>query len=210
MTISEQTKIELRELMSRYPQSRSALLPMLHLVQSVEGYVSQEGIEVCAVEVGLSTAEVSAVASFYTMFKRYPVGKHHIGVCTNSMCALLGGDNIWRTLSKELDAGHDETTADSMFTLERIECQAACTHAPVMTVNWEFMDDMTEQKAAQVVSDLRAGKNLQATRGAKVRTFKDVQRTIAGFDDGLVDEPSIDASMLAGLNEFKNSTKGGK
>ncbi|MFM1906158.1 MAG: NADH-quinone oxidoreductase subunit NuoE, partial [Actinomycetota bacterium] len=83
MAINEQTRAELRELVSRYPEPRSALLPMLHLVQSVDGYITQEGIDVCAAEVGLTTAEVSAVASFYTMFKRYPVGKHDVGVCVN-------------------------------------------------------------------------------------------------------------------------------
>lgn len=205
MAITETTKSELRELISRYPEPRSALLPMLHLVQSVEGYVTQEGIDVCAQEVGLTTAEVSAVASFYTMFKRYPVGKHHVGVCVNSLCALKGGDSIWRRITNELGIGHDETSADGQITLERIECQAACTHAPVMTVNWEFMDDMDEAKAVTLISDLRSNKEVKSTRGPKVRTFKDVSRTIAGFDDGLVDEPGIDEAMLAGLKAAKRA-----
>ena len=205
MAITVATRSELRELMSRYPEPRSALLPMLHLVQSVEGYVTQDGIDVCAQEVGLTTAEVSAVASFYTMFKRYPVGKHHVGVCVNSLCALKGGDAIWQRVSSELGVGHDETSADGQITLERIECQAACTHAPVMTVNWEFMDDMDEVKASKLISDLRSNVEVKSTRGPKVRTFKEVSRTIAGFDDGLVDEPGIDEAMLAGLKAAKQA-----
>lgn len=205
MTINEQTRAELRELISRYPEPRSALLPMLHLVQSVDGYITQAGIDACAAEVGLTTAEVSAVASFYTMFKRYPVGKHHVGVCVNSMCAMKGGDAIWKRISNDLGVGHDETTADGQITLERIECQAACTHAPVMTVNWEFMDDMDEQSATKLISDLKSGVDVKSTRGPRVRTFKEVSRSIAGFDDGLVDEPATDAAMLAGLNVAKKA-----
>ena len=205
MTINEQTRAELRELISRYPEPRSALLPMLHLVQSVDGYITQAGIDACAAEVGLTTAEVSAVASFYTMFKRYPVGKHHVGVCVNSMCAMKGGDAIWKRISSDLGVGHDETTADGQITLERIECQAACTHAPVMTVNWEFMDDMDEQSATKLISDLKSGVDVKSTRGPRVRTFKEVSRSIAGFDDGLVDEPATDAAMLAGLNVAKKA-----
>lgn len=205
MAITEQTRAELRELISRYPEPRSALLPMLHLVQSVDGYITQDGIDACAAEVGLTTAEVSAVASFYTMFKRYPVGKHHVGVCVNSMCALKGGDAIWSRISTDLGVGHDETTADGQITLERIECQAACTHAPVMTVNWEFMDDMDEAKATKLISDLKSGAEVKSTRGPIVRTFKEVSRTIAGFDDGLVDEPATDESMLVGLKAAKKA-----
>lgn len=205
MAINEQTRAELRELISRYPEPRSALLPMLHLVQSVDGYITQEGIDACAAEVGLTTAEVSAVASFYTMFKRYPVGKHHVGVCINSLCALKGGDAIWQRISNDLGVGHDETTADGQITLERIECQAACTHAPVMTVNWEFMDDMDEAKATSLIADLKSGADVKSTRGPRVRTFKEASRTIAGFDDGLVDEPAIDEAMLAGLKAAKQA-----
>lgn len=95
MAISETTRAELAALASRYPLPRSALLPMLHLVQSEEGFVTQAGIVACAETLALSTAEVAAVASFYTMYKRRPTGRHHIGVCTNTLCAMLGGDAVW-------------------------------------------------------------------------------------------------------------------
>src|SRR4029079_5862089 len=104
------TRAELRAIIDRYPRPRSALLPMLHLVQSEVGYVSTEGIELCAELLGLSTAEVAAVVSFYTMYKRHPVGRYHVGVCTNTLCAVMGGDAIFDGLKEHLGVGNDETT----------------------------------------------------------------------------------------------------
>ena len=200
MALSEKTRAEMQDLASRYPQARSALLPMLHLAQSEEGYVTEAGIIMCAEVLGLTTAEVKGVATFYTMFKHEPVGEYHIGVCINPGCGILGGDAIWETLSDDLGVGHDEVTADGKTSLERIECQAACTHAPVMTANWEFMDDMTPESARQLVEDLRAGREVKATRGPVIRDFKACERTLSGIDDdGLADVPATDDLMLAGL-----------
>ncbi len=201
MSISETTRAELAELAGRYPQARSALLPMLHLVQSEEGYVSPEGIAACAATVGLSTAEVAAVSTFYTMYKRRPAGKHHIGVCTNTMCAVLGGDALWDAVSTHAGARHDEISASGTFDLERIECQAACTHAPVMTVDWEFFDRMTPDDAIAVLDQLEAGEEVVSTRGPVVRGFRAASRTISGIDDdGLTgDGAAADELMLANL-----------
>ena len=102
-------------IIARYPQDRSALLPMLHLVQSEDGYVSPRGIAFCASTLGLTTAEVSAVATFYTQYKRHPNGEYTVGVCTNTLCAVMGGDAIWEHLSDHLGVGHDETTADGII-----------------------------------------------------------------------------------------------
>jgi NADH-quinone oxidoreductase subunit E len=204
MSLSESTRIQAREIISRYPQARSALLPMLHLVQSEEGYVSADGIALCADELSLTTAEVAAVATFYTMYHRKPAGEYHIGVCINPGCGILGGDAIWEKLSSRLGIGHDEVTPDGKISLERIECQAACTHAPVMTANWEFLDNMTPESAIDVVEKLASGKEVISTRGPKIRTFKENELTLAGFDDGLVDEGvQADEQMLAGLNRAK-------
>jgi NADH-quinone oxidoreductase subunit E len=204
MSLSESTRVQAREIISRYPQARSALLPMLHLVQSEEGYVSADGIALCADELSLTTAEVAAVATFYTMYHRKPAGEYHIGVCINPGCGILGGDAIWEKLSSRLGIGHDEVTADGKISLERIECQAACTHAPVMTANWEFLDNMTPESAIDVVEKLVSGKEVMSTRGPKIRTFKENELTLAGFDDGLVDEGvQADEQMLAGLNRAK-------
>jgi len=204
MSLSESTRVQAREIISRYPQARSALLPMLHLVQSEEGYVSADGIALCADELSLTTAEVAAVATFYTMYHRKPAGEYHIGVCINPGCGILGGDAIWEKLSSRLGIGHDEVTPDGKISLERIECQAACTHASVMTANWEFLDNMTPESAIDVVEKLASGKEVISTRGPKIRTFKENELTLAGFDDGLFDEGvQADEQMLAGLNRAK-------
>lgn len=204
MALSEDTRVKAREIIGRYPIARSALLPMLHLVQSEEGFVSADGIALCAQELGLTTAEVAAVATFYTMYHRKPVGEYHIGVCINPGCGILGGDAIWSTLCDRLGIGNDEVTPDGKVSLERIECQAACTHAPVMTANWEFLDNMTPESAVEVVEKLSRGEEVLSTRGPKIRTFKENEATLAGFDDGLVDAGgNADELMLAGLKRAK-------
>ena len=170
--ITEQTRAEMRELMARYPQPRSALLPMLHLVQSEEGYVSPAGIETCAELLDITAAEVAAVATFYTMYKRRPVGDYHVGVCTNTLCAVMGGDAIFADLKDHLGIGNDETTDDGKITLEHIECNAACDYAPVVMVNWEFFDNMTPAKTRQLVDNLRAGAEVEADRGARLCTWR--------------------------------------
>ena len=204
MALSDQTRAEAAELASRYPQPRSALLPMLHLVQSEEGYVSPAGIALCAEVLELTAAEVSAVATFYTMYKRRPVGKHHIGVCVNTMCAVLGGDALWAAVSDRLGIGHEESDEQGMFSAERIECQAACTHGPVMTVNWEFFDQIGIDEAIDIIDRLEAGESVQPTRGAVIRDFQSTERTLAGFDDGLAGQgPAADDFMLVGLRRAR-------
>ena len=174
---------------ARYPDARSALLPLLHLVQSEDGFVSPDGIAFCAAVLGLTTAEVSAVATFYSQFKRHPNGTYTVGVCTNTLCAIMGGDAIFDELSAHLGVGHDETTADGAITLERIECNAACDYAPVMMINWEFFDEQTPESALAVVDRLIAGEPVAPTRGASsVCTFKEMSRVLAGFPDGRADE----------------------
>lgn len=198
--LDEKTWTELREIAARYPQARSGLLPMLHLVQSVEGRITPEGIEACAVVLGISAAEVNGVATFYTMYKRKPVGDYHVGVCTNTLCAVMGGDLIFERLKDHLDVGNDETTADGKVTLEHIECNAACDYAPVMMVNWEFMDNQTPESAVQVVDDLRAGNEVHSTRGPRLGTWREAERVLAGFPDDRADEgPAAGAPSLVGL-----------
>ncbi|WP_426563452.1 NADH-quinone oxidoreductase subunit NuoE [Angustibacter sp. McL0619] len=191
-------------IIARYPQKRSALLPLLHLMQSEEGFVSQRGVEFCASQLDLTTAEVAGVATFYTQYKRHPNGTYTVGVCTNTLCAIMGGDQIFDTLSDHLDVGHDETTEDGAITLERVECNAACDFAPVVMVNWEFFDNQTPSSARDLVDELRSGADVRPSRGAsKVCTFKQVSRTLAGFSDGLADEgvgaagPSLEGLKLA-------------
>ncbi|WP_131106670.1 NADH-quinone oxidoreductase subunit NuoE [Ornithinimicrobium sufpigmenti] len=192
------------EIISRYPQARSALLPLLHLVQSVDGYITGRGVHFCAEQLGLTTAEVSGVATFYTQYKRHPNGDYTVGVCTNTLCAIMGGDQIFEELSEYLGIGHDETTEDGRITLERVECNAACDFAPVVMVNWEFFDNQTPESSKQVVDRLRAGEPVAPTRGpSRVGTFKEVSRVLAGFTDGRADEgvsagpASLQGTLLA-------------
>jgi NADH-quinone oxidoreductase subunit E len=200
MTLSPETYAELRQIAGRYPEPRSGLLPMLHLVQSAEGRVTPEGIEACAEILDITPAEVSGVATFYTMYKRRPVGDYHVGVCTNTLCAVMGGDAIFERLKDHLDVGNDETTADGSITLEHVECNAACDYAPVMMVNWEFMDNMTPESAVRLVDDLRSGAEVRSTRGPRVVTWRQAERVLAGFPDDLADEgPSAGPASLAGL-----------
>jgi NADH-quinone oxidoreductase subunit E len=173
-----------KEIIGRYPKPRSALLPLLHLVQAEQGYVSEEGIAFCAERLGLEEAEVAAVTSFYTMFKREPVGEYHVGVCTNSLCAVMGGDAIFADLKEHLRVGNDETTPDGKVSLEHLECNAACDYAPVVMVNWEFFDNMTPRSARDLVDGLRTGADVVPTRGApRLCTWKQASRILAGFPD---------------------------
>lgn len=204
MPISESTREQMQLLATRYPQPRSALLPMLHLVQSLDGEVTVDGIHACADVLGITPAEVTAVSTFYTMYKRRPVGKHHIGVCTNTLCGLLGGDAVYAALSERLGVGHDTPTDDGEFWLERIECQAACTHAPVMTVDWEYMDDVTPAAAVDIVDRLARGEQVESTRGPAIRDFRATEYTLAFPDDGLAASgTAVDSKMLAGLSVAK-------
>ena len=192
-----------QQIIERYPtgHARSALLPMLHLVQSEDGYVSPDGIALCADVLDLSRAEVSAVATFYTQYKRHPNGDYLVGVCTNALCAVMGGDEIWEAVSEYVGVGSDETSPSGKITLERLECNAACDYAPVVMVNWEFFDNQTVESAIALVTDIEAGRPIHPTRGADtVATFKEVEHVLAGFADGRVHEgPSAGHASVLGL-----------
>lgn len=176
-------------IIARYPRSRSAIMPMLHLVQAREGYVTAEGIEVIAEKLELTTAEVHAVASFYTQYRKSPAGEYHVGVCTNTLCAIMGGDAIFAGLKDHLGIENNERTADGKVSLEHIECNAACDYAPVVMVNWEFFDNQTVESAKTLVDDLRSGKKPAPTRGPNsVPTFKEASEVLAGFNDGRANE----------------------
>ena len=189
MPLSDTTREEAREIVARYPKARSALLPMLHLVQAEQGYVSPDGMALCAEVLGLTMAEVGAVATFYTMYRRRPAGTYHVGVCTNTLCAVLGGDAILAALKDHLAIGHNETTEDGTVSLEHVECSAACDYAPVIMVNWEFYDNQTPASACELVDGCRAGNPPAPTRGAdSLCTFREASRVLAGFNDGRAGE----------------------
>ena len=188
----EATRRRTAEIIARYPQSRSALLPLLHLVQSVEGYVSQDGIRYCAEVLELTTAEVSAVATFYTMYKRTPCGEHLVSVCTNTLCATLGGDAIYDRLRTKLGVGHEETAGEpgspGSITLEHAECLAACDLAPVLQVNYEYFDNQTVESAEALVDALQRGDRPLPTRGAPLTDLRTVELELAGIFGDLATE----------------------
>jgi len=210
MPFSEELALRAKEIIARYPdgKSRSALLPLLHLVQSEEGHVSAEGITFCAETLGLTRAEVGAVATFYTMYKHRPTGDWLVSVCTNTMCDVLGGGHVYNLLSEYLQAGHDETTADGKITLEHAECLAACDYGPVMTVNYEFFDKVDVESAIDVVTKLQQGERPRPTRGARLCTLKEMSLQLAGFAepradamaDGVAGDATLRGTMLAEQN----------
>ncbi|SNT57145.1 NADH-quinone oxidoreductase subunit E [Asanoa hainanensis] len=201
----EELRQRAREILARYPadRSRSALLPLLHLVQSVEGHVSPAGVEFCAEVLGINKAQVGAVASFYTMYKRRPTGDYLVSVCTNTMCNVLGGQEVYDTLTEHLGVGHDETTADGSITLEHAECLAACDYGPVVTVNYDFFDNVTPSAAVDLVDELQRGNRPQPSRGARLCTLKEMSLQLAGFpdtrDDAVADGVA-GAATLRGLH----------
>jgi NADH-quinone oxidoreductase subunit E len=172
MPLTDADNSVMDSIINRYPRSRSAIMPLLHFAQSKDGYVTPESIEVIAKKLNLESAEVSAVATFYTQYKRKPVGEYHVGVCTNT----LGIEN-------------DEVTADGKVSVEHIECNAACDYAPVVMANWEFYDNQTVQSAKDLVDAMRQGNPPAPTRGPnKLPTWKENSAVLAGLNDGRAHE----------------------
>jgi len=176
-------------IIQRYPRSRSAIMPLLHLAQAKDGYVTAESIEMIATKLNLESAEVNAVATFYTQYKRKPVGDYHVGVCTNTLCAVMGGDAIFEALKAHLNLDNDEVTSDGKVSIEHIECNAACDYAPVVMVNWEFYDNQTVQSAKELVDAARNGNPPAPTRGpSSLPTWKENSALLAGINDGRAGE----------------------
>jgi NADH-quinone oxidoreductase subunit E len=185
---SDQIEI-MNSIIKRYPRNRSAIMPLLHYVQSLAGYVTNEGIEEIAKLLQLETAEVTAVATFYTQYKRRPVGEYHVGVCTNTLCAVMGGDAIFAALKDHLGVENDGVTADGKVSLEHIECNAACDYAPVVMANWEFYDNQNVETAKDLVDSMRKGTPKAPTRGPNsLVTWKEASAVLAGLSDGKANE----------------------
>jgi NADH-quinone oxidoreductase subunit E len=145
------------ELVSLYPRRRSATLPLLHLAQEQEGYVSEAGIEAVAELTGVSSAEVRGTATFYDMFHLEPVGKYVVGVCTNIACLLAGGEELLGHASATLQCAVGATSPDGLFTLEETECLADCDKAPCVQVNHRYMRTTTPTEFDTMIARLRAG-----------------------------------------------------
>jgi NADH-quinone oxidoreductase subunit E len=207
MPISDATRDEATRLAKRYPVARSALLPMLHLVQSEEGYVSEDGIALCAATLGLTRAEVGAVATFYTMFKREPVGDYLLSVCTNPTCKIAGGQAIYESYVESC-GGHVD--ADGGVMVEHAECLGICDAAPVVQVNYEMYGPVSHDQAMDLLAKAKAGDPPASNLSGEVpATFRAVERGFSGIDDG-VDEHLIEAARLQALAAVPPSYRSGE
>lgn len=146
-----------REIIARYPRPKSALIPLLHLAQQQDGYVADDAMEHLAELVGITPAEVLGTCSFYEMFKREPVGRYMINICTNISCQLNGGEELLHHAEETLGIRPGGTTEDGMFTLEDVECIAACTEAPCLQVNYRYEYRLDNENFDDLIADLRAG-----------------------------------------------------
>ena len=194
MPFPDATVHEAERLVRRYPVARSALLPLLHLVQSVEGYVSEAGIAFCADLLSLTKAEVGAVASFYTMFKREPFGDYLLSVCTNPTCQIAGSQEIYEGYV-EACGGHVDTDGAGVM-VEHAECLGICDAAPVVQINYENYKPDSKEDALQLLEKAKAGEPPASNLSSHVpATFREVERELSGIDDG-VDDHLIEAARL--------------
>ncbi len=174
--LTAQLREEAERLMARYPRRRSALLPLLYLVQSAEGRVTREGMGEIGELLGLTTAEVEAVATFYTMFKREPTGRWLVSVCTNVSCAVVGGRRVF-------ERAREATGADGEITVEQVECLAACDAAPVVQVNYCNYDRVSEERIVELVEGLRRGDVPEPSRGPRPVPHAETAGILAGLGD---------------------------
>jgi NADH-quinone oxidoreductase subunit E len=184
LALSEDTRRDAEELIARYPQKRSALLPLLYLVQAEQGHVTREGMREVGELLGLTTAEVEAVATYYTMFKKSPTGKWLISVCTNVSCALVGARKLYERATREIGEGATTATADQTFTVEEVECLAACDAAPVVQVNYCNYDRVTEERLLEMIGGLRNDDVPQPSRGPKPEPHDRTARLLSGAERG--------------------------
>jgi len=195
MPIDEQTRADAQALARRYPIARAALLPMLHLVQSADGYVSEDGIALCAEVLGITKAEVASVSTFYTMYKREQVGDWLLSVCTNPTCQIAGGQAIYDDYVEALGGHHD---ADSGVTVEHAECLGVCGDAPVVQVNYEMFGRLSHADGMALLESAKRGEPpVSPLSGVKPGTFREVERELSGIDDGVGDELEAAAALQA-------------
>ncbi|MEI7547639.1 MAG: NAD(P)H-dependent oxidoreductase subunit E [Actinomycetota bacterium] len=156
--LNEANVLLAKEIIGRYPKARSATIPLLHLSQQQNGYVTNDAMAHIAELVGATSAAVLGTATFYEMFKFEPVGKYLVNVCGTLSCALMGGEELLHHAEEKLGVKAGGTTADGLFTLERAECQAACTEAPCLQVNYRYRFKVTTADFDQLLDDLAAGR----------------------------------------------------
>lgn len=176
---------EARTIIARYPagRERSAVMPLLYLAQSIEGRVTREGLQGVAALLGLTTAEVEAVASFYTMLRRKPTGTHVVSVCTNLSCALRGSAQVYEAAHQASGIPHgEELSEDGVITLHEEECLGACEKAPVVSIDFAYHDDVTPERMGELIRMLQAGDVPAPSRGEAMRDFRSASRLLACLD----------------------------
>ena len=151
MTWSEETSARARQIISRYPEKRSAVMPLLYLAMAEEGRLTDEGMEEVAAWCGVTPAQVQSVASFYTMYKRERTGKYLVSCCTSISCMLLGGDDVLHAVEDQSGVPHGETDEEGLISVEHVECIGACGGAPAVQVNYELIEGVTPEKARELV-----------------------------------------------------------
>jgi NADH-quinone oxidoreductase subunit E len=179
--LSDEARVLAERIVAKYPVRRSALVPLLYLVQSEAGWVPRQGMREVAQILGLATAEVEAVATFYTMLKLHPCGRYVLSICTNPSCALRGGKRLLEQARELLGDDCEHITPDGVFTLEEEECLAACDKAPVVALNYVFFDGVTEEGLDRMIASVRAGEVPEASRGGVPGELKEISRTLAGL-----------------------------
>ncbi|MGE5226004.1 MAG: NAD(P)H-dependent oxidoreductase subunit E [Planctomycetaceae bacterium] len=175
-----------RAIVARYPAEhpRSAIMPLLYLVQSEEGMVTREGMREIGALLGITTAEVEAVASFYTMYRLRPTGTHVVNVCTNLACKLRGANEVYAAAREEAGlAPGQEVSEDGLFTVHEEECLGVCDFAPAVQVNFANHDEMTPERVRELVVRLRAGEVPAPARGPVVPSFRAACRVLAGLEE---------------------------
>jgi NADH-quinone oxidoreductase subunit E len=177
--LSDELRRTAEEIVGKYPNARSAVIPLLFLVQSVEGYVTEAGMREVAAIVGLEPAEILATSSFYTMLKKEPQGEYLVSVCRNIACTHRGSREIASALEDRLGVEVGETSADGRFSLESAECLATCDGAPSLQVNYEDFYNLTPDDARALIDRLEEGRETISFRGQKVMSSKEIAREIA-------------------------------
>ncbi|MEK7721240.1 MAG: NADH-quinone oxidoreductase subunit NuoE [Elusimicrobiota bacterium] len=155
--LSEEFKTKADKICVRYPRRDAALIPLLLEIQKETGYIAEESMDALALFLELPYSRVKSVATFYTMFNREPAGKYHLQVCRNISCHMAGAEGLLERLRARLGIAEGETTKDGLFTLSSVECLGACGSAPVMQVNDEYFENLTDLKLDSLLEDLRLG-----------------------------------------------------
>jgi NADH-quinone oxidoreductase subunit E len=174
-----------RVIMARYPEQhvRSAVMPLLYLAQSVEGMVSPEALREIGALLGITTAEVQAVASFYTMYRLRPTGTHVVNVCTNLACKLRGSAEVFEAAHQAAGVDHgQEMSDDGLFTVHEEECLGVCDHAPAVQIDLCNHDEVTAERMRELIAQLRAGDVPQPARGPAFDGFRAASRALAGLE----------------------------